>query len=239
MSKNELTPKFSMSYADLSAISKQKVDTMLRDIVEFEALGIDQGEVNEFFEEVRSLDQLKTDDFFRGEVTDAVIVRNELRMKIEHEIRVFVALVKRVYKPSSPIFTKMRVGRLSQLNNNQLFRTGESLHSSLVSVLPELAECGINAEMLDSFYALLQDYSQKITAVNNAINERNSFTNKRIELANSIYKKLMIYCQIGQVIWEDSNEALYNDYFVASSSYKTPDNAPPESSEGGNELPNG
>ena len=63
----------------------------------------------------------------------------------------------------------------------------------------------------------IQDFSEKITAVNNATSERNRFTHKRINLANSIYDKLIIYTRIGKTIWEESNEALYNDYIINAS----------------------
>ena len=227
--KKELKTDFSMSYADLSAISKQKAATILRDIEEFEYFGVNQTQIATFEEEVRALDQLRTDDDLRGCVTQVVNQRNELESNLNHEIRIFVAHLLRVYKPDDPIFTRMRISGLSKLTATQLFRTGESLHNTLISALPNLEPYGLNMEMVDAFYIMLQSFSEKITEVNNATNERNRFTHKRISLANSIYEKLIIYCRIGKTIWEDSNEALYNDY-VINPSYSSPEATNPEES---------
>ncbi len=230
-----------MSYADLSAISKQKVDTMLRDIVEFEGFGINEDEVNQFFEEIRSLDQFRTDDDLRGCVSQAVIERNDLKASVQHEIRVFVSSLLRIYKQNNPIFTRMRVGGLTKLTDTQLFRTGESLHSTLVSVLPSLEVYGVTQATIDSFYTMLQSFSEKITDVNNAVNERNKFTHQRISKANDIYDKLLIYTRIGKTIWEESNEALYNDYVIERSNYSPePTISEDEGDSGGEgEFPNG
>lgn len=219
MIKKELKTKFNMSYADLSAISKQKVDTMLRDVVEFEGFGISQSELSQFFNEVRALDKFRSDDDLRGCVTQAVNERNKQQDSVLHEIRILVSYLLRVYKQDNPIFTRMRILGLSQLSSSQLFRTGESLYNTLVDVLPIVEPYGVSQAMLDSFYTVLQDFSDKIAKVNNAINERNQFTHERKKIANTIYDKLIVYTRIGRTIWENSNEALYNDYIIGTGNY--------------------
>ncbi len=229
---------FSMSYADLSGISKQKVNTVIRDIAEFERFGITAEQVNAFRAKVEDFDNTQIDQEFRGVIVAATVQKNELANQVRHLIRETSVFIKQHYGLQSSAYQTLEIKELSQLSDTKLFRRANSVIRVARLVAGELPT-GIETAV-NELETVNNSFSNSIENKNSLVEQRDIATHGRISLANSIYKELMEYCEIGQVVWAETHEAKYNDYVIYGSSSAS---SPPENSdngdEGDEELPNG
>jgi len=227
-----------MSYADLATLGRQKVNTILRDIVRFERFGINADDINAFREEVEVFENFTVDENLRGQVKEATIVKNEAVDLLRYEIRCISAQLRLVYKYNDPIFGRMRIYRLAQLKDSQLVRTGKSVYEQLSNIEDQFESFNYSNGLLDKYFTVLSDLIDKIDQKESLVNKRDKMTENRLKLANSIYDKLMIYSRIGKLIWERESEAYYNDYIINRSASAPPANTTDdggESSEVGNQ----
>lgn len=228
---------FSMSYADLAGISKQKVNTVIRDITEFERFNVTLEKVNAFKAKVEEFDNTQIDQEHRGVIVATTEQKNELANKVRHLIRETTMYFRQTYGANSKFVNAMSISELSSL-------TDLELHRRAVSVV-RVSKIATD-ELPSSVIGIVNELESTNEAFNNAIDTKSTLVelrdiaaHERVELANSIYKELMNYCEIGQVVWAETHEAKYNDYVIyRGSSYSSP----PQNSDSGDndreELPN-
>ena len=218
---NERKTKFNMSYANLSGISRLQCDTILRDIVEFERFGISNADVEAFRSQVEVFDNTPIDEELSGIVIDLTIAKNELAEEVKTLIREVARFVKQVYKKQSGVYYSLSISDMSNKSDLQLLRTAWCV-IRLVRLKAE--ELHVNAQdVADQLEAVNTEFESKIKAKDFAVQDRDMATDSRIELANSIYSKLIDFAELGAGIWAERNEAKYNDYII----YKTSSSKPP------------
>ena len=183
--KSELKRNFSVSYAELSAICKNSMYSMLRDIEEFEHYGINTQQVEDYRAEVENFDKLPVDENYRGQITEAVINKEEAGEVLRHEIRVLKSHLLRIYSLKDPIFTRMRIKELSKQSDYQLVRTGEAVLYELQKVQPELEGFGFSAEIIVNLKTVFNNFAQKVLTKDSLVQDRDEITEIRVETANS------------------------------------------------------
>ncbi len=237
MNTNEMKSNFKMSYAELSGLSKQKANTILRDIEVFERLGISADQIMAFKLRVEEFDTKQIDEEYRGEVTTATQSKNEIAEQVIQHIRELSLIVRKHFGKNSGIYLSLKIKELSTVNDLNLFRKA----NKVCRILRTLDSEFINPfePVMVELETLSGNFTQSIEYKEQKVEERDIATHARIEEANSIYNEVSYYCNLGQVIWAERNEAKYNDYLIYGSS-KSPDNSPPDNGgEGGIEQPNG
>jgi len=240
MYSKELKTNFNMAYADLSALSKQQVNTIMRDITEFENYGISAAEIQAFRTKVEELDNMRIDEDYRGLVMEATQSKDALAKPIKSSVREIAFFVKQTYDVQSGSYARLNIGEIGKLSDFKLFRTARSFCRVVRSMNLPLTDAIENKlSELESNY---EQFSELINEKDKRVEERDVATLNRVLLANEIYNKFSNYSQLGQVIWAERNEAKYNDYVIYGSSKKK-DSSPPEnadgSADGSEELPNG
>jgi len=225
MRKSELKRNFSMSYADLSSIGRQKTDTILRDIEKFKRMGITASEVTNFKEQIANFENLRVDEGLRGDVKQATRDKNEARELLIYEIRIAENLLKRIFDKSNTIFERMRIVGLWTKNDNQIIRTVKAVLYELDLIRDSFDSFGYSNESYSNLETLCENFSSKMDNKENLINRRDQATENRINEANNIYKQLVIYTNIGKLIWERESEAYYNDYIISPSYLSPPKNS--------------
>jgi len=237
MYSKESKVNFSMSYAELSGVSKQRANTILRDIAEFENYGISEAEILAFKAKVAGFDSMRIDEDYRGLVMQATQDKDELADRIRGKVRELATFIRRTYSTKSGAYARLKLGNIAKLNDLKLYRTVNSF--CYVSRSLELELTANIADRLSILEDLNMQFNALIEEKSRRIEERDIATLNRVLLANEIYNQFSEYSRIGQVIWAESNEAKYNDYVIYGSSKKQ-DSSPPENAdEGEGDLPNG
>jgi len=238
MYSTEKKTNFKISYAELSMLSHQSYDTIMRDITEFEHFGISSNEVEALKSQAEELDNTPKDEELQGVVMDITISKNEIAEQVRMLIRKSTTFIKLVYNPSTGVYKSLDVESLSRKNDYELYNTAFGV-------------VRISRLKADDFSPNLQDVATELEAAANqllqkkkerhfAIQNRDIATQARVELANSLYSKLSKLTSLGREIWIEQDEAKYNDYVIYGSSQKKPDNSPPNSEDQDQEeLPNG
>ncbi len=212
MKQKNRTINFNMSYAELSGICKQKANTIMRDIAEFDRFNITAEQIIAFKESVNNFDDLQIDQELLGVVTAATSEKDELANKVRGKIKELSLFIKQYFGIKSNVYQNLRIKELSRMNDLQLHRSANSVvrtarfidNSSSDAIEIIISEIEIANNLFDN-------------AIENKaimIEKRNIATHKRIVFANKIYDELINYCEIGRVIWGETHEAKYNDYVI-------------------------
>lgn len=240
MYSKELKTNFNMAYADLSAQSRQQVNTITRDITEFENYGISAAKIQAFKTKVEELDNMRIDEDYRGLVMEATQNKDALAKPIKSSIREIAFFVKQTYGVKSGSYARLNIGEIGKLSDTKLSRTATSF--CRVVRLMNLTLTDAIENKLSELESITEQFIVLIDEKDKRIEERDVATLNRVILSNEIYNKFSNYSQLGQVIWAEHNEAKYNDYVIYGSSKKK-DNSPPENAkqgeQGNSELPNG
>lgn len=109
-----------------------------------------------------------------------------------------------------------------RLDGGKLSYVARRVHRVASNLLTELESEGLTQEILDELTTRLETYEQALASQKDAIADRDIATENRVEKANEIYDLLVKYCNTGKQIWEDTNQAKYNDYII----YDTPTGNP-------------
>jgi len=242
MYSKESKVNFSMSYAELAGVSKQRANTIMRDIAEFENYGIKAAEIAAFKAKVVEFDKMRIDEDYRGLVMQATQDKDVLAKQIRSNIRTIAMFVKRAYNTQTGAYARLKLGKIAQISDLKLYRTTNSFCRIVRALDIPLTDTIV--EHLSALESENEQFNALIEQKNIKIEERDIATLVRVAMANEIYSQFSDYCNVGQVIWAEQNEAKYNDYVIYGGSPTAP---PPENTDGsknrddqGNsELPNG
>ncbi len=212
MKQKDRTVNFNMGYADLSAICRQKTNTIMRDIAEFERFNIFAEQVQEFRSLAIDFDNTPTDQEFLGVVTASTLSKDELANSVRGKIKELSIFIKQYFGIKSNVYQSLQIKDLSRLNDLSLYRLANSVvrlaktidNSSAVAIASIVAETETNNTLFD----------KAIEEKAILIEERNIATHYRVIFANKLYEQLMDYCEIGRLIWIETHEAKYNDYVI-------------------------
>ena len=218
---NERKTKFNMSYAKLSGISHLQCDTILRDIVEFERYGISATEVEAFRSQVEAFDHTPIDEELSGIVIDLTIAKNELAEEAKTLIREVARFVKQVYNKQTGTYRCMKITKMDNYPDMELYRTAENVVRFARLIAEELNPN--TQEVANQLEIVANKFKNKIKAKDFSVQDRDIATEIRIKTANNIYSKLVKFAELGAGIWAERSEAKYNDYII----YGSPANKPP------------
>ncbi len=240
MYSKELKTNFNMAYADLSAQSRQQVNTIMRDITEFENYGISADDISAFRTKVEELENMRIDEDYRGLVMEATQNKDAMAKPIKSSVREIAFYIKQTYGIKSGAYARLNIGNIGKLSDSKLSRTAKSFCRVVRSMELPLTDA-ISAKLLE-LESINEQFTVLIDEKDKRIEERDLATLNRVILSNEIYNKFSHYSQLGQVIWAEHNGAKYNDYVIYGSSKKK-DSSPPENADGSGDssekLPNG
>jgi hypothetical protein len=77
-----------------------------------------------------------------------------------------------------------------------------------------LTPIGLTQADVDALETEAQLFEDKLNSVAEGKKLRDDKARERVDLANELYDFVVLYCKIGKLIWENVNEAKYNDYII-------------------------
>lgn len=222
MKKNSPRLKFSIALSVLYTMAMAKIGFMLRDLVEFIKYGVTEEKLNALKAMLTDFANIPTDDELVGVQVSATQEKDEAAIQLRDAIAEIMQRVENKFGAQSGNYRKFGVSGVSDLDGGKLSYVTRRVHRVAETMLPQLESEGLTPELLTELNSRLNTYEQALSKQEDAIADRDIATENRVEKANEIYALLVKYCNTGKQIWEDTNQAKYNDYII----YDTPTGKP-------------
>jgi hypothetical protein len=111
---------------------------------------------------------------------------------------------------------------LSSMSDEKLIRLAKRITRLSEIHQEQLLPNGFTKEEFDSLNQLAEEFFQALFDQDIAKAKRDIATDQRAKKAYNLYKEISKVCETGKEIWNDLNEAKYNDYII----YNTPSGKP-------------
>ena len=198
-----------------------KLSFMRRDLAEFTQFGITAEKLDALEALLSAFVEIPTDEELLGNQVTTTQQKDELAGQLRDGISAIMTRVENKYGYHSGTYRKFGISGVSVLDGGSLSYSGRRVHRVASGLLAEMGSEGLTQEILDGLKSLIDNFDLALAAQEDAIANRDIATENRLEKANAIYDLLVKYCETGKRIWENTNEAKYNDYVI----YNTPSGA--------------
>ncbi len=209
-----LRRRYFMTDAELSSFTFNLLSSMTRDDTEFTARGITSVERTALETLATAFEALPDDEFYRAEVSLAVQNKDDLRAAMEVKVRDIVQCAIIKWGEGSPQYKKFSTRKMTRESDKSFLTTARQVVLVGTNYLTDLTSAGLTQTMLDDLEDDADSFHDALIAIYDAEELRDDKTQERIEKGNEIYELVAKYCQIGKIIWDDVDEAKYNDYII-------------------------
>jgi hypothetical protein len=217
MPKAPETRKYSFSDATLKQRGDSVVACLVRDAQDFLVRGVTVEDRTGLEGLIGSFDDFTTDDELLGEVTTATEAKNGFRQNLETQIRL-VRGIAQVFYQGKGAYRKFGFDGMTQLSDDKLHRLSKRVSRVLVDHTAELLPAGLTPAVVTHLTTLSTSFDDAIDTLDEKIKLRDIATQERVINGNILYVELSRICNIGKNIYQDVNEAKYNDYVLVGSS---------------------
>ncbi|HJT72833.1 MAG TPA: hypothetical protein VJ720_02420 [Chitinophaga sp.] len=194
--------------------SGQIANCITRDQAQFSSFGVLPATVTAFRVLIADFELKITDDEAVGEQTTATATKGALRKGIENDLRTTRGIVQDVYKGAGK-YRKFGFDDFTKLGDNDFIRMAKRVQRVLAQVQTEIVDDKpIVADLINSLDTLIEQFDTALDTVADKKNERDIATQNRVLAGNSVYAELVRLCDIGKTIFQDNNEAKYNDFVL-------------------------
>lgn len=209
---------FRMSYANLYATSIEKIAFVKRDAEKFEEFGYNSDKIagiELLSEQLKNIERDAEKLAVQVLETDARNQKADLLRSLIRKLQVKIELSASDTKPQ--LVQLIKIQDLSTIPVSELVMETNKVIRMLRKHLESVQPCGISKEMIDNLELNCEEVNQLTLSSKVKIAERDFATGERIELANRLYQSIVEVCKIGRTIWDNENEAYYNDYIIFGS----------------------
>lgn len=216
MFSKRLKRSYNISDSKLMSIAEDIFLAAFRDVAELTGYGYDQVAIDAVKQLRDDFAAIPGDEYYSGQM---MVATEEKESKLAVATATAEGIVQRAVlqwgKGSSHVkqfgwkgYAAMREGeKLLALDMVRLAATG---------YLADLASKGLTQQMLDDLAAQINELTVAISMKKKKVKERDEATQNRIRAGNALYDALVDLADTGKHIWEDSDEAKYNDYVIYS-----------------------
>lgn len=228
MKKQTPSTNFRFSFATLIGLGQKTVSVMDRDQSELLFYGIAAADRTIVAQATLNLQDMPTDDEYKGIVIGHTATKDQLTDQIKVGIRSVMVRVADVFGEKSGTYYRFGTTGLSKMNDLDLLQCCKRVTRMAGSYISQLETKGLTPVMLETITQLATQFEAALEAKKDAELEREVATEQRITEANELYALITRVCGFGKDYWYTRNEAKYNDYVI----YDTPsgnaeNNTPP------------
>ena len=211
---NESRRLYMMSDSELIAFANGLCLNITRDIIQFTTRGVLAADVVSLTALINAFEIFPNDSYYQANVSIAVEKKDNDRLDLTVKVRDVTQCAIIKWGENSPKYKKFGVRNISKLKDNEFFTTCRQVVLTATEYLDDLDDVGLTQDMIDAVEDGADTFETDIEAINTAITQRDIKTVERITKGNEIYNYVTKYCKIGKIIWDDIDEAKYNDYLI-------------------------
>ncbi len=207
---------YTLTDADLGLFATNLTIPMTRDATEFAAKGVTAADITDLGTAASDFLALPTDSYYEADLMLAAEEKNAFREAMEIKMRDIVQLAEIKWGQRSPQLKRFGAGQMTKESDAEFVVTANKVVNAGTLYLADLTPLGLTQAMLDALEADAGTMLTKMNAIHSAELERDIKSEERIEKGNELYALVVKYCEIGKIIWDDVDEAKYNDYVIYS-----------------------
>lgn len=226
MPKPVATRLYSMADADLKQEADQLKVSITRDIADFNTRNVTTTQLTAYQALITAFDATTTDEELLGMVVDATNSKNAVAESLRIAIRPVRNMAELTYGTTGK-YNTFGFDDLSRISDPELYRLGRRVVRVGTKLLAELTPQGLTATKLNAINTLTTNLDTALDAIEGAIETRDLETQDRILKGNALWTEMSRLASIGRSLYEDSDEAKYNDYVLSPASSGTPPDEPP------------
>ncbi len=227
MPKQTATRQYAMADGDLKQLADALKTSINRDLPDFAARNITATQVTALQVLITTFDDTTTDEELLGLITDATITKDGIAESIRIAVRPIRNMAETAYGTTGK-YNTFGFDGLSEVTDNDLYRLARRVVRVGTKLLTELTPQGLTAAKLTAIGTLATSLDTAIDAIQDAIESRDLETQDRIIKGNALWTEMSRLASIGRSLYEDIDEARYNDYvLVGGGTSKGSPPAPP------------
>jgi len=225
MAQTTQTRSYPMADADLKQKADGLANTITRDLADLAPRNINAATVTAFKAVITTFDNTTSDEELLGELKNATDAKYAIAENIKKAIRPIRNMAEIVYAGKGK-YTSFGFEDMANMSDGDLYRLAKRVVRVGTKFLSDLAPQGLTAAQLASLTTLANSFDAAIDDVEDKIENRDIETQERIKKGNALWDEMTKLGSIGKSVYEDTNEAKYNDYVLIPSPTATP--TPPE-----------
>lgn len=206
-----------MPFAELAQRGDQLSIWVTRDKDEFfkfgypETLGADVKNKTDRFKEI------EPDMYWEGQQMLATNIKNDSSELLKALLGDFRFRARLALGEKSTHFKLFKFKGLITLSDSDLVMYSKHVIKTAESFTAQLETRNIDAEVIGKIQTVMQELDDAIDTQQVAMGKREQKRAERIEFGTGLYSFMAELCDVGKRIWQNKNEAFYDDYVLYGS----------------------
>lgn len=209
--------EYNLTNADLAALVGNFIVYMNRDSTELATRGVTATDITDFETLGNAFEVFPPDVYYQAQVTAEVDAKNNARESSYDKIQLISGFFEQEWGINSWQYKQLGIKGLSKASDNNYLVLSRNVVTVAGEQLSNLTGIGLTQADIDGLNSELQTMEDKLHAIKEKQALRDSKTQERTQKGNELYEYLKKYSIIGKLVWENVDEAKYNDYII----YKT------------------
>ncbi len=225
MAQQVITRNYPFSDGTLKQTADGLVATIARDLADLTVRKVTAASNTNLINLITAFDEHSTDEELLGLVEAATNNKLAKRTQAEKIIRSIRNMADIVYDGKGK-YKSFGFEELTEMSDDNFYRLAKRVVRIGTKFLADLAPQGLDATILNNLKLLAKEFDDAIDAIEDAVENRDIETQERIKKGNALWKEMGILASVGKSVYEDVNEAKFNDYVLtpsASGSGSTPE----------------
>jgi hypothetical protein len=217
MKKQSVSREYNFSDAELYSECSERIQYLRRDAAEFLTYGFDENSRLNLEKLVLSFSNLPDDNELVGDQMQATQKKNDAAESLKTAIRTVMTRVAVKIDVKSGKYRKFGTQKMNDMSDANLLLCGLRVARVAEQVMPFLDGSGLKMDLIDRVRLCAKAFETALHIQFDKIAERDIAVEKRIELGNTVYRQLVLVCNIGKDIWAENNKAKYENYTIYES----------------------
>ena len=213
MPQQVIIRSYSITDGELKQAADGLAKTLTRDLTDLAARKVTAATVNDLNKLINNFDEHSTDQELLGLVNDATIKKNASRKEAEIAVRQIRNMADIVYSGKGK-YNNFGFEDLTRVTDADFYRLTKRVVRMATKYLPDLEPQGLTATQIDALKKISQKFDDDLDDIEDAIDNRDTETQERIVKGNTLWAEMTKLASIGKSVYEDTNEAKFNDYVL-------------------------
>ena len=212
---------FKMPYSELGQRGDRVQAVVTRDVAEFIKFGYEETISTKVGEKTKQFKDILPDMYWEGQKTLKTNAKDECRSSLVGLLGEIAFKAKLALGYGSKEYATFRFSGVDRKTDNELVAYGKHVCQTADFFKDQLSKRNATPELITQATDATIALDDAIDAQAEAISVREQKSVERLALGNELYDLIVELCDVGKRIWENKNEAFYNDYVLYASSKST------------------
>ncbi len=204
---------YNFSDAVLKQFADQLKTSITRDAGDFATRGVNGATITNYQQLIDDFAATTTDEESMGFISNEALQKDAAREVLIKAVRKVRGIADVTFKGEG-LYNSFGFEDMLRLDDNDLCRMSARVHRVATKFKADMAGDGLTEQMLTDLETASKDFDEKIDKVVASQEDRDIATQHRIVTGNILFAEIRRLLKIGKALYEDTDEAKYNDYML-------------------------